>query len=295
MSLDPNIFSPMSKRPSVRFAGNHLSRHPDATWGFAIVRTAYSQRATEQWDTVLQTIKDAIFAEVEWEVKNVRTIVRYMGISLEEKLRYWNAGPEGPFPPVDRKPVEFVKERLRLLVIDDDAQKGAGAGADAEVDADAVADHVREVFKQWARRQAEAGPEERLDTQVSHFTALFVDEEAVASVLQDGQKGFVGAVEWHHFARQGKYRWPGWLRVQLSTLYSFYTSAASVEGVAQDARKRSHTTAPVYDEERDDYDSEEFDVSMSENNAFFFSSLILVFPLCKNLTAYLSRASTMTP
>lgn len=183
----------------------------------------------------------------------------YMDISLEEKRRYWDAGPEGPFPPVDRTSTEFVKERLRLLVVDYDAQKekekekgvracpGAEVGADAA--ADAAADHVREVFK---------------DKQVSHFTALFVDEEAVDSVLRDGQKGFVGAVEVNcslENALLGKYRWPGWLRVQLSTLYAFYTSAASADGSAFDARRRDHTTAPVYDEDRGDYDSEGFDVS----------------------------------
>ena len=220
---------------------------------------------------MLQTIKDAIFAQVEQEVQDVRLVVMYLGLSLEEKKRYWNAGPEGPFPHIDRGPVDFVKERLRLLVVDNDALKEKGAGADAEMDADAVADRVREVFKQWTRQQAEASPEERLDTWVSLFTALFVDEEAVASVLRDGQKGFVGAVESHYFdGRQGKYRWPGWLRVQLSTLFSFYLSAASPDGVAQYARKRSHTTAPVYDEDLDDYDSEEFNVSMSEHNAFSF-------------------------
>ena len=73
---------------------------------------------------------------------------------------------------------------------------------------------MTEVFKQWTKQQAEAGPEECLDTQVSLFAALFVDEEAVASVLQDEQKGFVGAVELHYFdGWQGKYHWPRWLRV----------------------------------------------------------------------------------
>ena len=220
---------------------------------------------------MLQTIKDAIFAQVEQEVQDVGLVAMYLGLSLEEKKPYWNTGPDGPFPHIDRGPVDFVKERLRLFVVDDDALKEKGVGGDAEIDADAVADHVREVFKQWTKQQAEAGPEERLDTRVSKFAALFVDEEAVASVLQDGQKGFVGAVESHYFdGRQGKYRRPGWLRVQLSTLFSFYSSAASPDGIAQYARKRPHTTAPVYDEDLDDYDSEEFDVSMSEHNTFSF-------------------------
>ena len=70
-------------------------------------------------------------------------------------------------------------------------------------------------------------------------------------------------------------------------MFSFYSSAASPDGLAQYTQKRPHITAPVYDEDRDDYDSEEFDI-------MHFSSLFTVCCLCKNLTAYLFRALIMT-
>ncbi|KAI9372624.1 hypothetical protein BJX61DRAFT_435603 [Aspergillus egyptiacus] len=169
----------MSARPSIRFR-QHIH---GPTWGYAIYRTSYTPALQPAFERTVAKIRSAIIASIEKELHDPRS---------------------GAFRhDVDPAPVDFVKDRLQL-VIHEDVRRYNGLDEAG----------VREVFHAWCYPPGErvftvadiltsphaSKVQTRADLPVSEWVCLMVDEEVMECVDGDlkneyGEGPYVKAIE----------------------------------------------------------------------------------------------------
>ncbi|GIC88171.1 uncharacterized protein Aud_004562 [Aspergillus udagawae] len=219
-------------RPSVKFRCNYLDSRA-TTWGYLVIRTSYDPALELAWQRTLQKIKDTVYSAIEYELRYPQS---WMKLSHQDRIRIQNEGFSslGLLPP-DPAPVDNLKNRFRLSLLEDPAQyRGLSAP------------QVREKFDEWCMQHTQQLARERgviLDdpltelgpAPVSTDVCLWIDDEVLRVVDGDiknefGEGPYVKAVE-RRPALSPDY--DGWFKVELGYLWMMYGRAFNSGGLDQ--------------------------------------------------------------
>lgn len=219
-------------RPSVRFRCNYLES-PTTTWGYLVIRTSYDPALEPAWQRTLQKIKDTIYYAIEYELRYPQS---WLKISHEDSSRSFKEGFASlGLPPPDPAPVDELKNRLRLILLEDPAQYR-----------DLSATQVQEKFEEWCMQLTQQLARERgvvVDypwtelgpAPVSTDVCLWINNEVLRVVDGDiknefGEGPYVKAVEQQPCLSPD---YDGWFKVELGYLWSMYGRAINSGGLDQ--------------------------------------------------------------
>jgi hypothetical protein len=219
-------------RPSVRFRCNYLES-PSTTWGYIVIRTSYDPSLEPAWQRTLQKIKDTIYYAIEYELRYPQS---WMKLSVEDRTRIHREGfASSGLPSPDPAPVDDLKNRLRLIVLEDPAQYR-----------DLSTTQVHEKFEEWCMELTQQLARERgvvVDypwtelgpCPISRDVCLWIDEEVLKVVDGDiknefGEGPYVKAVERRPCLSPD---YDGWFKVELGYLWQMYGHAINSGGLDQ--------------------------------------------------------------
>lgn len=97
---------------------------------------SYDPALEPAWQRTLQKLKDTIYYTIEYELRYPQS---WMKLSHEDRIRIHKEGFSSlGLPPPDPPPVDELKNRLRLILLEDPAQYG-----------DLFASQVQGKFEEW--------------------------------------------------------------------------------------------------------------------------------------------------